>query len=104
MNLSKLHEKLIRAARANAPSDRVPYAFEQRILARLKDSPVLDSAAWWARALWRSAIACIGIALLFGAWTLLTPKPGAPVGDLSQDLENTLLAAADQDQSIDSTW
>ena len=35
MNLAELERKLIAAARANPPSDRVPYAFEKRIMARL---------------------------------------------------------------------
>ena len=104
MNLDKLHEKLILTARANPPSDRVPYAFEQRILARLKAQPVLDGAALWARALWRATAPCIAIALLFGAWTLVAPGHSGPTADLSQDFENTLLAAAEQDQTVDSTW
>ena len=104
MNLDKLHEKLILAARANPPSERVPYAFEQRVLAHLKTQPVLDTAALWARALWRATAPCIAIAVVLGAWTLLAPRHNAPVGDLSQEFENTLLAAADQDQSVDSTW
>ena len=31
MNLEPLQKKLLAAARAHPPSDRVPYAFEQRI-------------------------------------------------------------------------
>ena len=53
MNLAELERKLIAAARANPPSDRVPYAFEKRIMARLAAWPVADSWALWARALWR---------------------------------------------------
>ena len=40
MNLAELERKLIAAARANPPSDRVPYAFEKRIMARLAARPV----------------------------------------------------------------
>jgi len=36
MNLAGLQRKLIAAARANPPSDRVPFAFEKRILAQLR--------------------------------------------------------------------
>ena len=55
MNLAELERKLIAAARANPPSDRVPYAFEKRIMARLAARPVADGWALWARALWRAA-------------------------------------------------
>jgi hypothetical protein len=109
MDLTGLYRELIAAARANAPSDRVPYAFEKRILARLQAQPRLDDWALWARALWRAAAACVAIMLLLGAWSLLgpaapPPSSDAPAGDLSQQLENTLLAAVDQDQTADSTW
>ena len=36
MNINLLQEKLIRAARHHPPSEHVPYAFEQRIMARLR--------------------------------------------------------------------
>ena len=48
MNLAELERKLIAAARANPPSDRVPYAFEKRIMARLAARPVVDGWALWA--------------------------------------------------------
>ena len=35
MNLAELQRKLIAAARANAPGDGVPYAFEKRVMALL---------------------------------------------------------------------
>ena len=45
MNLAELEQKLVAAARANPPSDGVPYAFEKRIMARLATRPVMDD---WA--------------------------------------------------------
>jgi hypothetical protein len=104
MNLTQLERKLIAAARANSPSERVPYAFEKRILARLTARPIVDNWALWARALWRAAAACVAIMLLLGAWALFAPHTSTPATDLSQQLEKTLLAAVDQDQTIDSTW
>jgi hypothetical protein len=105
MNLAKLEQKLVAVARANPPSDQVPYAFEKRIMARLAARPALDDWALWARALWRAATPCVAIMLLLGAWSLFTPSrsaSSASTGDLSQQLEQTLLAAVDQDQSLDS--
>ena len=102
MNLAKLEQKLVAVARANPPSDQVPYAFEKRIMARLAAGPALDDWALWARALWRAATPCVAIMLLLGAWSFFTPSRSASMGDLSQQLEQTLLAAVDQDQSLDS--
>lgn len=108
MNLAELEEKLVAAARATPPGDRVPYAFEKRIMARLAARPVVDDWALWARALWRAAAPCAAIMLLLGAWSLFTPPSHAPANaanaanDLSQQLEQTLLAAVDQDQTVDS--
>jgi hypothetical protein len=104
MNLAQLERKLIAAARAHPPGDQMPYGFEKRILARLVARPPLDRSALWAGALWRAAAACAAIALLLGAWSFFAPQGGGSASDLSQDLEQTLLAAADQDQAVDSTW
>jgi hypothetical protein len=104
MNLAQLERKLIAAARADPPSERVPYAFEKRIMARLAARPAMDDWALWARALWRAAAPCMAITLLLGAWSFFTPPSSTPANDLSQELEKTLLAAVDQDQTTDSTW
>ena len=104
MNLAELERKLIAAARANPPSDRVPYAFEKRILARLAARPGVDDWALWARALWRAAAPCAAIMLLLGAWSLFASRGSTSPNDLSQELEKTLLAAVDQEQTTDSTW
>jgi hypothetical protein len=99
MNLIELKRKLIAAARQNKPSDRVPYAFEKRVLAQLAARPALDVWVLWARALWRSAGACLAVMFLCGAFSLFTVqnRPAGSASDLSQDFENTLLAAVNQD-------
>jgi hypothetical protein len=102
MKLSELERELIATARANPPSDRVPYAFEKRIMAGLAHSPAVDQWALWGRALWRAVAPCAAVMVVLAAWSLLTPR--APSNDLSQALEQTLLAAVDQDQPSDSLW
>ena len=102
MNLAHLERKLIAAARAIPLNDRVPYAFEKRIQALIAGRPVLDHWELWGRALWRASAPCIAIMLLLGAWALFAPQHGGPTNDLSQQLEQTLLAAVDQEQPIDS--
>lgn len=93
MNLDDLHAKLMAAARAQTPSQRVPFAFEKRVSALLRTAPVIDAAALWAGALWRAAVPCVALMVLLSAWSLLSPaKPAS--SDLSQELDNTVLAAA----------
>jgi hypothetical protein len=101
MNQAELHRKLIAAARRNPPSERVPLAFEKRILARLRGCPMVDHWALWSQALWRAVAPCAAIMLLLGAWWWFTPAGAPPANDLSQDLENTMLAAAESEQSLD---
>ena len=97
MNLPELHRKLIAAARRDAPSDRVPYAFAKRITALLQQQPAPDRWALWARALWRSAVACLAVMVLLGAFSLFAPGPAGASSELSEDFENTMLAAVEQD-------
>jgi hypothetical protein len=102
MNLAELQRKLIAAARVHPPDDRVPYAFEKRVMALLRTRPILDNAALWARALWRGAVACLAVMLFLGALSLLAPQQSPPPNDLTQAFENTMLAAVDQD--TDYSW
>ena len=100
MNLVELQNKLIAAARANMPGDQVPYAFEKRVTALLASRVALQNLDGWVRGLWRAAVSCVAVALLCGAWTLLTPATTPGSIDLSQNFETTLLASVDQaDQS-----
>jgi hypothetical protein len=104
MNLGQLERKLIAAARANPPGEQVPYAFEQRILARLGERPAVDVWELWSRALWRAAAPCVALMLLLGAWAYFFAAERPPVTDLSQDFDNTVLAATDQEPGSDSVW
>jgi len=104
MNIAELQRKLIAAARANPPNDRVPFAFEKRIMAHLAARPALDRWGLWAGALWRAAVPCVAIMLMFSAWSLLAPGPTPAANDLAQAMENTVLVAVDQEQTTDSIW
>jgi hypothetical protein len=104
MYLEDLQRKLIAAARAHPPADRVPYAFEKRVMALLRTRPFVDQGALWARALWRGAAACLVFMLLFGVLSVLL-SGGSPLPkDLSQDFEKTLLASVAQDTESASFW
>src|SRR4051812_42232430 len=98
MKLLNLEKKLISVARANPPSDRVPLAFEKRIMAIIAAKPVQDIWAAWAKVLWYAAAPCVAIMLLFSAWAFVESYKNShpPTVDLAQQLDNTLLAAVDQ--------
>jgi hypothetical protein len=96
MNLVELQKKLIAAARANAPGDEVPYAFEKRITALLASRVAPDNMSLWVHGLWRAAASCVAVAMICGLCSLLAPAVPDNRNDLSQDFENTLLASVDQ--------
>ena len=97
MNLTELQNKLIAAARANVPGDQVPYAFEKRITALLASRVAAENMNLWVRGLWRAAVSCVAITLLFGAWAVFNPTTTvATTDDWSPNFENTLLASVDQ--------
>lgn len=103
MNLDHLQQKLIAAARATPPDDRVPYAFEQRILARLAERPVVDAATLWARALWRAAVPCVALTLLLAAFSFVfaSSETSAPGNDnVSEQFEQALLASVDSTEEM----
>lgn len=104
MNINLLHAKLIRVARSNPPSDQVPYAFEKRILARIRSERMIDNVTLWGRALWRAAVLCIGVMVFLSMWATYTPKPPATAtaDDLGLELETTLMASVSVDN--DFSW
>ena len=99
MNLAELQRKLTTAARLQKPDDRVPYAFEKRIMALIASRAVVDKWVFWTRGLWRAAASCVAVAVVCGAVSLFTPAAADSGNDLSQDFENTLLASVDQGDS-----
>ena len=96
MNLDKLEQRLLQAARLNTPSDAVPYSFEKRIMARLRNRTPEDVRTSWVRALWGAA-ACSGvIALLVGVWALLPMTGKSKSSDMAQEFETTVMAMVDE--------
>jgi hypothetical protein len=104
MNIDELERKLIMAARSNPPSDRVPYAFEMRIMERLKQPVFADHWSVWGQALWRAAAPCVAIMVLFTAWTVLSPTASPAEGDIDQELERTVMASFEAEPSAEMNW
>lgn len=90
MNPDPLHQKLLAAARRAAPSDRVPYAFEKRIMARLPAAARTDAWAAWAGGLWRAAASGFAVLVLSGLWA---SWPAAQAADLDDALDSAMAAA-----------
>lgn len=96
MNLGELQKKLTAAARHQTPDERVPYAFEKRIMALVAARAMPDLWTAWSRGLFHAAVSCVIVAVVCGAISLLAPSASDDGLDLSQDFENTLLASVEQ--------
>lgn len=59
-------EEFVKLAREIPRNERVPYAFEKRILARL-GSAAPDALSLWTNALWRAVAPCLGIMAIAAA-------------------------------------
>jgi len=99
MDLENLRTKLLSAARQTAPDERVPYAFEKRIMARLARKPAEDLFSLWGSALWKGAAACAVITALSVALSVWTFHSKTDTDDDS--FETVVLAGADQ---LTQTW
>jgi hypothetical protein len=92
MNLENLQRKLIAAARAARLSDRVPYAFEKRVMARLAEAARVDLLGAWSAALWRAAFGCLAVVALSAAFAMWTNRERP--NDFSQEFETAVVASA----------
>ncbi len=96
MNTAELQQKLTAAARLEPLDERVPYAFEKRIMALIAERAAASGRLLWARGLLRAAMSCLALAAVCGAVSLILPAAADNTIDLSQDFENTLQASVDQ--------
>ena len=101
MSMAELQKKLLAAARASPPSDNVPYAFEERIMAQLAAKPAFDILATWNRTLWQAAAPCVAVTLLLGAWTRFAQHTDRSRETLAADLESSLYLPFDNSTE---TW
>ncbi len=94
MNLALLQQKLLAAARLDRPSDAVPYAFEQRVMARIARlaQDTTDLWAAWSRLLWRAAAPCLGLTAALVAMALFSGALQGTTLTLGEGLETTVYA------------
>ena len=72
MNKIEQFEKRLLAAGREAPvDDSVPFAFEKRVMARIRQLRPVDAWSAWGAALWRGLAPCLGIVVVVVAWNAL---------------------------------
>lgn len=100
MDQEKLIDKLLNAARQTPVGDGVPYAFEKRIMAHIRESGVAEPVFLWARALWRAVPVCMAVCVVSLALNAFQPQPTDEVS-LQSSFEDAVFQSAD---FFNDTW
>ena len=87
-------EEFVKFAREVARDERVPYAFEKRIMAHLGRTPAPDFLAMWTHALWRGVVPCVGIMLIVAAISF-SQREDSTNTDLETELDNAVMTLPD---------
>jgi len=90
--------QFMKAARSLTSDQRVPYAFEKRIMAHLRSVRPGDFWNACSSLMWRAAISCLIITAITGAAVTFADPSRAEL--FATDLERTVLAPID----VDETW
>ena len=106
-------EEMLAKTREMPADDRVPYAFEKRIMAHIKEAPEASANLWelWGHSLWRAVVPCLAVMVLVAVWmkapgeTKGTTGPKAdahgmvivkpPINNEEEDLESIVMFAID---------
>ena len=103
-------ERLLTQTRKIPANDRVPYAFEKRIMAHIKEAPAAAANLWelWGHSLWRAVVPCLGVMVFVAVWMYTAgetagtsgPKTGTPTvatidSPPKEDLESIVMFAID---------
>ena len=107
-------ERLLTQTREIPSNDRVPYAFEKRIMAHIKEAPAALADVWsaWAQSLWKAVVPCLAVLVMVAVWmkaptdgTGATTQQGnaAPVmanfeAPTDEDLESIVMLAIDPNE------
>jgi hypothetical protein len=101
MKPDDLQKRWLAAARAFPPSDAVPYAFQKRVMARLKAGVTRDLWAVWNQMLWRAAVPCVAVMIMASAWTYLLQNGSGSTDTLVAELENVVFAPV---AALEDSW
>lgn len=99
MNLPELNRKLLAAARRAPVEERVPYAFEKRVMARLGRAPKADPWAALVGPLWCGAVGCSLLALTLQIWSF-QPAGTEEQHAFSRGVEDSLLTSVEDFEGL----
>lgn len=100
MKAEQMRQRLLTAGRLHAPADHVPFAFEQRIMARLGSVKALDPWFLWNRILWRVAAPCVALTLIAGAFNWFGHPETQTTENLILELETVVYAPLSTTQEV----
>ncbi len=107
-------ESLLTQTREIPTNERVPHAFEKRIMAHIKEGPAALADVWsaWAQSLWKAVVPCLAVLMMVAVW-MKAPTDGtgattpqgnaAPVvanfeAPTDEDLESIVMLAIDPNE------
>ena len=113
-NIEDILESLLTQTREIPKNDQVPYAFEKRIMAHIKEGPAALADVWsaWAQSLWKAVVPCLAVLVMVAVW-MKAPTDGtgattpqgnaAPVvanfeAPTGEDLESIVMLAIDPNE------
>ena len=103
-------DEMLAKTREMPADDRVPYAFEKRIMTHIKEAPETSANLWelWGHSLWRAVVPCLAVMVLVAVWMKVPgettgatgSKAGAPTvatvdSPEKKDLESIVMFAID---------
>ena len=104
-------DRLLAETRKTPANDRVPYAFEKRIMAHIKEAPAALADAWsvWAQSLWKAVVPCLAVLVMVAVWMKAPAGATTPQGNAApavanfeapgdEDLESIVMLAIEPDE------
>ena len=96
-------DEMLAKTRGMPADNQVPYAFEKRIMAHIKEAPEASANLWelLGHSLWRAVVPCLAVMVLVAVWmkapgeTAGTTSPKAEVSIVDEGLESLVIHAID---------
>ncbi len=100
MDYERLIDRLLSAARETPVGDGVPYAFEKRVMAHIREKGGAEPFFFWAQTLWRAVPVCLAVSAVSLALHSLRPSPVDEIS-LQTSFEDVVVQSAD---FFSDTW